>query len=102
MRKLLASAALAGIALLGACTPQVGRITEDDPNWDCATQGNGICGPIAGITQSTHTLHAANGDFPYTFLEGGNDWVCVYGDNPRTAGIEGDTALACMSLDKVR
>lgn len=98
MRKFLFIPLLGAIALLGACNP---IITEDDPRWSCTTHGNGVCGPIAGITQATKTLHAANGDFPYLILQGYADAVCVYGDNPRTPAHEGDTALACMSLDKV-
>jgi hypothetical protein len=98
MKKLFLLAILPLVAFLGACTPHVPM--EDDPDFDCHTMGNGICGPVS-ITQGDKTLHAANGDFPYLFLQGFADGVCVYGDNPLTPAQEGDTALGCMPLDRV-
>lgn len=44
----LALALLAGASTIGAVTggsdPRPPAITEDDPHWDCTTQGNRICG----------------------------------------------------------
>ncbi len=50
--KALALGAIGASVLIGipavACTPSAKAdpaITEDSPNWNCATQGNHICGP---------------------------------------------------------
>lgn len=52
----LATLALAGGLTLGTFGPVPGvgpstppiaaQLTEDDPGWDCATQGNRVCGPV--------------------------------------------------------
>ena len=38
---------LAGAILFSILTGQGGQVYEDNPFWDCATQGNHICGPEA-------------------------------------------------------
>lgn len=61
-----ASAALVAGLTLGALSPDWGvaaptPITEDDPRWDCATMGNGICGPTADTAAAWEVFDYAGG-----------------------------------------
>jgi hypothetical protein len=69
---------IAGVAVLTGCNAaQIGKITEDSPEWDCGTMGNRICGPIS-IDQETKTLTDNMGIvWEYDMSQGYGETLCV-------------------------
>jgi len=55
MRNYLIAGAVSLASLSGgvvaSCEPEPVACQEDDPCWDCATMGNGLCGPLLAYAE---------------------------------------------------